>query len=82
MVDLMEEGLGEIRRDNIRDFYEIDEIVIPPHGATNRVYQFLSADCDWEPEHCMEFLLCDGKVVSCTDQDCLYLDETWNRYIK
>lgn len=82
MIDLTEEGLGDIRRDNIRDYYEIEEIVIPPHGSNNRTYHFLSAACEWEPEHGMEFLLSDGKVVSCTDQDCLYLSEAWNGYIR
>ena len=82
MINLAEEGLGHIRRNNIREYYEINEVAIPPHGASKRVYQFLSADCDWEDEHGMEFLLCDGKVVSCTNQDCLYLDEAWSGYLK
>jgi len=82
MIDLAQEGLGDIRRDNIGDHYEIDEVVIPPHGRSSHVFQFLSAECDWEEEHGMEILLCDGQVFSCTNQDCLYLDPAWHGYIQ
>jgi len=82
LIDLAEEGLGDICRENIADYFEIDEIVIPPLGDCARVYHFLSADCDWEPEHGLEFLLRDGEVVSCTNQDCLYLDEAWRGHLR
>lgn len=82
LINLAEEGLGDIQRDNIHEHYEIDEVVIPPHGTSPRIFQFISAECDWEEEHGMEILLCDGKVVSCTNQDCLYLENAWKGYLK
>jgi len=82
MINLHEEGLGDIQRDNIGEYYDINEVVIPPHGTSRHLYQFLLAECDWEEEHGMEFLVCDGKVVSCTNQDCLYLDEAWAGFLK
>ena len=82
MINLTEEGLGFIQRQNIRDHYEIEEFVIPAHGDSERIFQFIAAECDWEEEQGMEILLCDAQVVSCTDQDCLYLDEAWAAYLK
>lgn len=62
-VGLADEGLGHIKRDNIRLFYKIESIIVPRDCSDDQVVVFLDGECAWEKEHGLRVSMRDGEFV-------------------
>jgi hypothetical protein len=80
VVDLSAEGIG-IDYDDIARHYRFTSLLIPQLNCCESNFVFVSADCDWEPEHGMQLLLEDGCVLWCGDHSTLPFSAQWKRII-
>ena len=55
--------------------------MIPRLADSVEDYYFVSADCDWEAEHGMQFLLENDVVLYCGDHTTLPDGAVWNRVL-
>jgi hypothetical protein len=53
--------------------YEVTGIVVPPLAAMFDAYFFVEAECDWDEEHGLEFMVRNNVVVRCHLQERAYL---------
>jgi hypothetical protein len=72
----------EIEPDNLQNHFSINEILVPRIGDCKINYIFLAGACDWDEEHGIEFLLKDGKPISCGAQEGLALNKSWDAYLQ
>ena len=63
----------DIDYDAISKHWSVNCVLIGNLETCNGNYYFLSCDCDWEPEHGMEFLLDGTDVVYCNDHTVAFL---------
>ncbi|QDT78582.1 hypothetical protein Mal35_20310 [Gimesia maris] len=80
LIDLKEEGI-EIDKKNISNHFNVTTILIPELGDSDSAFVFLSADCEWEEEHGMQFLFENGKIIWCGDHGTLPFSPQWNSII-
>ena len=76
VVNLAGEGIV-IDESRIECYFRFESILIPELGECETNYFFVSADCDWEPEHGMEVLVGDGRVFYCGDHSSLPFSSVW-----
>ena len=80
IVCLAEEGIS-IDRANIAKHYQLTDLVIPPLADTSGNFFFLTADCDWEPEHGMQIILDGNDILYCNDHTTLAFGAAWTRIL-
>ena len=80
IVCLHEEGIA-IDRANIAKHYRLTDLVIPPLSDTSANFFFLTADCDWEPEHGMQIVLDGPEILYCDDHTTLAFGAAWTRIL-
>lgn len=77
VIDVSDFGLVDVDRSNICDHYEIQRIVVPPLWETEDRYLILGGNCNWNPEHGIQFIVENSTVIKCGESDGIYQGLEW-----
>ena len=80
LVGLEAEGIA-INRSQIGQHFRITTLLIPRLADSGTDYYFISADCDWEPEHGMQIILENDAIVYCSDHSSLAFGAAWQKVL-
>lgn len=78
----LDELEAEIDLDNLQNHFSINEVLVPRIAECQNNYIFLNGECDWDPDHGIEFLLKNGILILCEAQEGLAMSESWEDYLK
>jgi len=79
-VDLENEGIA-IDPDHISNHYRLSSVIIPAIRDSQSDFVIVGADCDWEEEHGMEFVLENGRAIACGPQSSLAFGAFWDEVL-
>ncbi len=80
VVGLADEGV-HIDVSKIENHYQITSLLIPLLREADDLFLLFSADCNWEPEHGMQLILENGRVIGCGPQSSLAFGAAWERLL-
>ena len=82
IVDVREFGLNNVSRSNIRSHYRIENVVIPPIRKSLDRFLVILGECAWDPEHGIQFVVKNSRIISVSDQDGVFQGRGWDRFLK
>ncbi len=81
IIDLKDFGLQAVTRANIDEHYRIELVTVPPIGNSDKRLLILSGECDWDPEHGIQFIVKNAQIIQTTASDGVYQGAGWKDFL-
>lgn len=81
IIDVRDFGLSGVNRSNIGSHYRIELVTIPPLKGSTERFLILSGECDWDPEHGVQFIAKNSRIVACGESDGIFQGAGWGTFL-
>ncbi len=81
IVDVRDFGLSQVSRENIDKHYRIELVTVPPIRNSSDRWLVLGGQCDWDPEHGIQFIVKNSRVIHTGESDGVFQGAGWELFL-